>query len=113
MKRATTGRIPFASRGALAAAAVAVIGVLWPGAEAEAQMRCGKRDVVIGHLQKKYGETQRSVGLQEGRGMVEIYANDDSGSWTILLTTPNGVSCLMAAGEAYEVREAVQAKTPA
>ncbi|MEO0623982.1 MAG: hypothetical protein AAFU49_11330 [Pseudomonadota bacterium] len=106
MKRATTGLISLAILAATA-------GTFFTPSTAEAQMRCGKRDVVISHLTKKYGETQRSVGLQEGRGMVEIFANPDSGSWTILLTTPNGMSCLMAAGEAYEARERELAKTPA
>ncbi|MEM9145598.1 MAG: hypothetical protein AAGC57_05315 [Pseudomonadota bacterium] len=105
MKRATYGLIP------LAAAAMLISPAL--GSDAEAQMRCGKRDQVINHLETKYGETQRSVGLQQGRGMIEIYANADSGSWTILLTTPNGMSCLMAAGEAFEAREREMAKTPA
>lgn len=84
---------------------LAVFALLAVSLAAEAQMRCGPRDTVVGHLSTKYGETQQSVGLQQGRGMVETFANPDSGTWTILLTTPNGMSCLMAAGEAWERRE--------
>ncbi|MEM9141199.1 MAG: hypothetical protein AAGB15_15330 [Pseudomonadota bacterium] len=69
---------------------------------AEAQTVCGKRDEIISQLEKKYGETRRSVGVQRGRGVVEVYASTETGSWTILVTDPRGMSCLMAAGEAYE-----------
>ncbi|MEM7506861.1 MAG: hypothetical protein AAF415_08940 [Pseudomonadota bacterium] len=66
------------------------------------QMICGKRDAIIGQLKGKYGETARVMGFSQGTGVVEVYANDESGSWTILVTNPSGTSCLMAAGEAFE-----------
>jgi len=93
-------------------AAVTAAGISLP-ATAAAQMRCGERETVIAQLRDRYGETQRSAGFQEGRGIVEIYANEDSGSWTILLTTPEGVSCLMAAGEAWRQRLPGSIDTPA
>lgn len=96
---------------ALACVAVAVAAFLPAVAAAEPQ-RCGEREKVIRHLESRYGETQRSVGLQEGRGVVEIYANDDSGSWTILLTTPEGTSCLMAAGQAWQTSPPTVAAAP-
>ncbi|MGR3714814.1 MAG: hypothetical protein ACU0A6_17030 [Shimia sp.] len=34
--------------------------------------------------------------------MVEIFASGDSGSWTIIVTMPNGSTCLMATGQNYE-----------
>ena len=82
-------------------------------APAPAQMRCGQRAEVIRHLETRFGETQRSIGLQEGRGIVEIFANPDSGSWTILLTTPEGVSCLMAAGDSFRDRAPRRPDAPA
>ena len=80
---------------------------------AEAQMVCGQRDDIVKQLQVKYGETRRSVGLQQGRGVVEIYASEKTGSWTILVTDPRGMSCLMAAGEAFEIEQAAELETPA
>ena len=81
-------------------ASVLAIGVL--GGSASAQAVCGKRTDIIKQLQKKYGETRRSVGVQQGRGVVEVYASEKTGSWTILVTNARGMSCLMAAGEAFE-----------
>lgn len=69
---------------------------------ANAQAVCGKRTEIVKQLSKKYGETRRSVGLQRGRGVVEVYASEKTGTWTILITNARGLSCLMAAGEAFE-----------
>ena len=65
------------------------------------QMICGKRNDILRQLDEKYGETRRSLGLAQGRGVVELYASDETGSWTILLTNPQGTTCMMAAGEAF------------
>lgn len=80
--------------------------------QANAQMVCGARADIIKQLQKKYGETRRSVGLQQGRGVVEIYASEATGSWTILVTDTRGKSCLMAAGEAFQIEEIAIEDTP-
>ena len=42
---------------------------------------------------------QSQSGLQRGSAVVEVYASGDTGSWTILLSTPNGLACLLAAGQ--------------
>ncbi len=76
---------------------------------AEAQMVCGKRDAIVAQLERKYGETRRSVGLQQGRAVVEVYASETTGSWTILVTDTAGKSCLMAAGDAFEAVKTIEA----
>lgn len=98
----------------LATSLLAIAGLAVSAGPADAQqMRCGKRDKVVGHLASKYGETRHSIGLQQGRGVVELFANAESGSWTILLTTPQGVSCLIASGDAYQALQDELADTPA
>jgi hypothetical protein len=77
---------------------------------AEAQMVCGKRDAIVAQLERKYGETRRSVGLQQGRAVVEVYASEKTGSWTILVTGTDGKSCLMAAGDAFEALTVAEAE---
>ena len=68
---------------------------------AQPQMQCGKRDQVTAKLEKQYSEFQRGAGL--GGGMIfELWTNGDTGSWTILLTRPDGVSCIYAAGEDWQ-----------
>jgi hypothetical protein len=66
------------------------------------QKACGDRTTVIQSLSKKYGETRQGIGLGRNNGVMEIYASDETGTWTILVTLPNGQACLIAAGEAFE-----------
>ena len=60
---------------------------------------CGERAALVARLRDNYGETRRGYGLQRGTSVVEVFASEETGSWTILLTSPDGVACLMAAGE--------------
>lgn len=69
---------------------------------AQTQRACAPRDAVVTRLADKYGETRRSIGLGTNNQMVEVFASDESGSWTITVTLPNGMTCLMATGQAYE-----------
>jgi hypothetical protein len=73
-----------------------------PIAEAETRQACAKRDQVVRKLEEKFGETLRSIGLHQSDGVVEIYSSDETGSWTILMTRPDGMSCLLASGQLWE-----------
>lgn len=67
-----------------------------------AEPNCGPRAAVIAHLSDNFGESRQSIGLgQEGR-VVEVFASIETGSWTITVTLPNGMTCLVAAGSAFE-----------
>jgi|GEM_PF-400091 len=59
---------------------------------------CGDRDKLITSLSEKYGETRQSMGLARNNSLMELYASDETGTWTILVTLPDGRSCLIAAG---------------
>lgn len=74
------------------------------------QGRCAQRDGIVTRLSEKYGETRRSIGLGTNNTMVEVFASGDTGSWTILVTDAQGVSCLVASGQAFEtLAEAIPA----
>lgn len=81
-------------------------------ADVAAQGRnCGPRDAVVERLAEGYGETRQSIGLGANNAMVEVFASDETGSWTITVTRPNGLTCLVASGQSYEeVAEALPAK---
>ena len=66
------------------------------------QARCAERDGIVTRLTEKYGETRQSIGLGTNNTMVEVFASGDTGSWTILVTDAEGVSCLVASGQAFE-----------
>jgi hypothetical protein len=67
-----------------------------------AQSQCGPRADVLGLLSTKYGEMRRSVGLAANSTVMETFDNPATGTWTITVTTPQGITCLIASGQAFE-----------
>ncbi|OZB17090.1 MAG: hypothetical protein B7X55_06840 [Rhodobacterales bacterium 34-62-10] len=73
-----------------------------PAAQAQTATPCAPRDRVVERLAATYGETRRSMGLGANNAVVEVFASDTSGSWTITVTLPTGLTCLVASGQAFE-----------
>ena len=84
------------------AALLATLAVL-PGLPALAAGQCAARDKVVKTLADRYGETRQSVGLAPNSAMMEVYASSETGTWTIVVTMPNGLTCLVASGENFEL----------
>lgn len=61
---------------------------------------CGARADLVASLASRYGEARLGAGLQPARGLYEVFVSQ-SGSWSIILSLPGGVSCLVAFGEAW------------
>ncbi|QHQ36269.1 hypothetical protein [Algicella marina] len=72
------------------------------GSAAAQQKPCGEREQIVSRLGDKYGEARTARGLSHNNGMVEVYASEETGTWTILITLPNGETCLVAAGDFWE-----------
>ncbi|MDP1667455.1 hypothetical protein [Phaeovulum sp.] len=72
-----------------------------PQVHAEATS-CGPRAQVLAELAMRYGESRRAAGLASNQALVELFASEETGSWTITLTLASGLTCLLVAGEAYE-----------
>ena len=73
-----------------------------PAANAEEAQACAERARVVQKLQEKFGESLRSLGLHRADGVVEVYSSEETGTWTILMTRPDGKTCLLAAGQGWE-----------
>lgn len=73
---------------------------------------CKQRSEIIKILGRKFGETQRSFGLQNDSRVLELYASP-TGSWTAILTLPSGQSCVVASGEAWTIVPPMPAGEPA
>lgn len=63
---------------------------------------CAPRDTVVERLASSYGETRQSMGLGANNAVIEVFASDKSGSWTITVTGTNGITCLVASGQSFE-----------
>lgn len=69
-------------------------------AEAQ-QLRCGSHDKVIKFLGDKYNETKVGMGLLSSGRMMELYISK-GGSWTMLLTSPDGTTCFGPVGKHWK-----------
>lgn len=65
-----------------------------------AQENCAPHKQVVAQLADQYGETLQSAGMAAGE-LVEVYASEASGTWTILSTDAAGKSCMIAAGDMW------------
>ncbi len=72
--------------------------------EAAAQSACNPRTDVVGHLAKKYGEVPVAIGVTNKGGLVEVLTTGDGTTWTIIVSQPNGTSCMVAAGEGWRTK---------
>ena len=67
--------------------------------------QCDTRDRVTALLAERYGETRRALGLAGEAAVMELFASDASGTWTITVTLPDGQTCLMASGSDFQALE--------
>ena len=70
-------------------------------AQSQSQNQCNTRDSVLTLLANKYKEAPVAVGVTNTGGLVEVLSTGDGNTWTIIVTTPQGMSCLVAAGEGW------------
>ena len=64
--------------------------------------QCDARAVVTAFLADRFGESRRALGLAGEAAVMELFASDATGTWTITMTLPDGQMCLMASGAGYE-----------
>ncbi|MBO6777136.1 MAG: hypothetical protein JJ897_16880 [Marinibacterium sp.] len=81
----------------LAAAALAA-----QQAFAQGNNNCAPRPVVLEQLTVKHGETRQSIGVAANNSVVEVFTSEDTGSWTITVTLPSGITCIVASGQSFE-----------
>ena len=63
--------------------------------------QCVPRAEALDALTARYGETRRGIGLDSRGTVMEVFAAE-GGGWTILVTRPDGISCMVASGTGYE-----------
>ena len=89
---------------AVAASIAVLLLLLMFSKEADAAM-CGPHKKIEKLLTDRYQESTHGVGLVSDRGIVQLYISD-KGTWSIVMTTAAGSTCIIAAGHAWEQIEA-------
>ncbi len=74
-----------------------LLGMVLVSASVHAQERCGERSKFVELMETRFGETHQAFGITSEGTMVELFASP-SGTWTLVLSLPNGSSCLIGAG---------------
>ena len=70
---------------------------------ASAQAVCTQHADLVKQLGTTHAESPVGIGLASNGGIVQVFSSEDGASWTIVMTMPSGISCLMAAGESWEL----------
>ena len=93
----SAGTMLAAFAGTLAMLVSVVIG----SAPVHAQSNCDVRDNLIAKLGTGYAERPVALGVASTGNVVELLISSD-GTWTILVTRPNGTACVAAVGEDWQ-----------
>ncbi len=82
-----------------------IAATLWstalPALAAE-QPTCGQRAELLRELGRQYAESPVAMGSANNGGVIELLQSRGGSSWTIIVTMPNGIACLLAAGESWK-----------
>jgi hypothetical protein len=63
---------------------------------------CGQRSDLVERLLSEFRENQAAVGTLHESAILEVFVSDQ-GTWTILATGTDGRSCVLAAGQDFEI----------
>lgn len=80
------------------------VAVMFTGKPAQAQSTCEFRKKLMDKLDSVYNEQPVGVGLASTGNVVELIVSPD-GTWTIVVTKPNGLACIAAVGEDWQALE--------
>ena len=87
-----------------------LFGMLAAVPPAFARDNCGVRETVVAKLQDHHScRAQRLQANQNVQTMVEVWASEKTGTFTMLLTSPEGVSCVVAIGTDFFTRPTTDA----
>lgn len=65
----------------------------------QSQQVCNTREVIVGALKGKYNEIPVAMGLVNNGLMMELFSSPDGATWSIAMTRPDKVMCLVTGGE--------------
>ena len=88
----------------LIGAALALFALPAQAQQGAQQAACGLRGDMVTKLSSQFGETRRGIGIGKKNRILEVFASEATGTWTITVTLPDGRMCLVASGQAWEDR---------
>jgi hypothetical protein len=72
---------------------------------------CGPHPDIIKTLGDRFHETQSATALTSAGTLLEVLTARDGSTWTIIVSRPDGLSCVVAAGQNWQDKGGDQAAT--
>ncbi len=69
-----------------------------------AQGACAPRGDLARLLSQRHSEAPVALGLASNGNLMEVFASKLGETWTLVMSMPNGNSCVVAAGESWTPR---------
>jgi hypothetical protein len=73
-----------------------------PASADQTPTACGPHTDVIKALGSRFHETQSATALTSAGTLLEVLTADDGATWTIIVSRPDGLSCVVAAGQNWQ-----------
>jgi hypothetical protein len=80
---------------------LAIIAALVATPSAAQDVPCFPHDFITQWLAENHAESRQVLALAGTGEVLEIFASD-SGSWTLTITTPGELTCIMGAGDYFQ-----------
>ncbi|MHA1563688.1 MAG: hypothetical protein ACTSX7_00125 [Alphaproteobacteria bacterium] len=72
--------------------------------QAMAQTRvCTDRSTLLERFEARFHEAPVARALMHSGGVLEVLSTADGATWSVMVTLPNGTSCIVAAGRYWQV----------
>ncbi len=71
-------------------------------AQTSQQRACSTRVELLQRLGQAYSEDPVALGIATNGGMLEVLSTESGSTWTIIITMPDGNSCMFASGESWQ-----------
>lgn len=102
LKTSTTETPATAVLRVFAGSAVALGVLLAAKAAVAEEPRCTTHEKITRQLEQRYAEVPVSLGLSSAGKLVQVFSTEDGATWTLVLTQPDGTSCVVGAGRYWQ-----------
>ena len=66
------------------------------------EARCTAHAEITKQLEQRYAEAPVSLGLSSAGRLVQVFSTEDGATWTLVLTQPDGTSCVVGSGRYWQ-----------
>jgi hypothetical protein len=81
-----------------------VVALFLVSSAAMAQVPCGQRDKIVEWFAVKYKEAPIATGVSSNGRLIEVLSTHDGETWTLIVTSPDGNSCMIASGQGWRAK---------